>query len=261
MKVNTPDRAHAHRNAAPPALVAQPPIFTFEERRAKRAPRSSLLPSLFSLLLLSSEARSSSSEILSKIRAAYATPGSVSCTFVQTYAPAGFAETSPETGKLLLQAPDRVRFDYDGPEGKVFTFDGTAGRQYVAADRQLVVKRLAPADRARLPIVFLESAEALLARYDAAEAPGENGLVEITLTPKKPASLKSASLLAVAATGEVKRLVLLDTAGNRTTFTFTQKIPGARRPDSDFALAPPGGHEDPHGVMPWPMPRSTSSPK
>lgn len=165
----------------------------------------------------------------------------MSCTFVQTYAPAGFAETAPETGKLVLQSPDRVRFDYDGPEGKVFTFDGAAGRQYVAADRQLVVRKLAPGDRERLPIVFLESAEALLARYVAAETPADNGLVEVVLTPKKPGSLKSASLLTLTATGEVKRLVLVDAAGNRTTFTFTQKIPGAKRPDSDFALSPPEG--------------------
>jgi outer membrane lipoprotein carrier protein len=193
------------------------------------------------LFTFEAESSSSSSVILAKIRAAYGTPGSVACTFVQTYAPAGFAETAPETGKLVLQAPDRVRFDYDGPEGKVFTFDGTAGRQYVAADRQLVVRKLAPGDRERLPIVFLESTEALLARYDAAETPAENGLVEVVLTSKKPGSLKSASLLTLAATGEVKRLVLLDAAGNRTTFTFTQKIPGAKRPDSDFALAPPEG--------------------
>ena len=193
------------------------------------------------LFTFEAESSSSSSVILAKIRAAYGTPGSVACTFVQTYAPAGFAETAPETGKLVLQAPDRVRFDYDGPEGKVFTFDGTAARQYVAADRQLVVKKLAPGDRERLPIVFLESAEALLARYDAAEKAVDNGLVEVVLTPKKPGSLKSASLLALAATGEVKRLVLLDAAGNRTTFTFTQKLPGAKRPDSDFALAPPEG--------------------
>ena len=193
------------------------------------------------LFTFEAESSSSSSAILAKIRAAYGTPGSVACTFVQTYAPAGFAETAPETGKLVLQAPDRVRFDYDGPEGKVFTFDGTAGRQYVAADRQLVVKKLAPGDRERLPIVFLESAEALLARYDAAEKAADNGLVEVVLTPKKPGSLKSASLLTLAASGEVKRLVLLDAAGNRTTFTFTQKLPGAKRPDSDFALAPPEG--------------------
>lgn len=238
--MNTPERTHGGSHAARATHAARLPLFTFKERRAKRV--QSLV--LGFLLFLSSEAKSSSpssSSLLSKIRAAYGTPGSVSCTFVQTYAPAGFAETAPETGKLVLQSPDRVRFDYDGPEGKVFTFDGTSGRQYVAADRQLVVRKLAPGDRERLPIVFLESAEALLARYAAAETPADNGLVEVVLTPKKPGGVKSVSLLTLAATGEVKRLVLVDNAGNRTTFTFTQKISGAKRPDSDFGLSPPEG--------------------
>jgi outer membrane lipoprotein carrier protein len=236
--VKKPERSHGPLSAAPPALGTPPPPFTFKERRAKRA----LLLSL--LLLLSFEAdpsSPSSSSILAKIRAAYATAGSVSCTFVQTYAPAGFAQTAPETGKLVLQAPDRVRFDYDGPEGKVFTFDGTAGRQYVAADRQMVVKRLAPGDRERLPLVFLESPDALLSRYDATERAAEGGLVEVTLVPKKPLALKSVALLVLPATGEVRRLVLLDAAGNRTAFTFTQKLPGPKRPDADFTLVPPDG--------------------
>lgn len=176
--------------------------------------------------------------VLANIRKAYSSPPSVSCTFVQTYAPAGFAETAPETGQLVLQAPDRVRFDYDGPEGKVFTFDGKAGRQYVKADRQLVVRTLRPEERARLPIVFLESTEALLARYEARAVSTDTGLVELTLTPRAGADPKSITLLATAA-GDVKRLILVDAAGNRTAFTFTQKMPGRKRADAEFVLAPP----------------------
>jgi outer membrane lipoprotein carrier protein len=178
--------------------------------------------------------------VLAAIQKTYSSSPSVSCTFVQTYAPAGFVETAPETGRLILQAPDRVRFDYDGPEGKVFTFDGKAARQYVAADRQLVVRTLRPEERARLPLVFLESPEALLARYAARVAPTDTGLVDLTLTPRAGADPKSLTILA-AATGDVKRLVLVDAAGNRTAFAFTQKMPGPKRPDSDFALAPPAG--------------------
>jgi outer membrane lipoprotein carrier protein len=164
----------------------------------------------------------------------------VSCTFVQTYAPAGFAETSPETGRLVLQAPDRVRFDYDGPDGKVFTFDGKAARQFVAGDRQLIVRTLKPEERARLPLLFLESPEALLGRFDARAAATDTGLTELVLTPRSGGDPKSVTLLA-APTGDVKRLVLVDAAGNRTTFTFTQRLSGPRRPDTDFALVPPQG--------------------
>jgi outer membrane lipoprotein carrier protein len=177
---------------------------------------------------------------LASVRKAYSSSPSVSSTFVQTYAPAGFAETSPETGRLILQAPDRVRFDYDGPEGKVFTFDGKSARQFVAADRQLVVRTLKPEERARLPLVFLESPEALLARYAARAVATDTGLTELTLTPRAGGDPKSLTLLA-ASSGDVKRLVLVDAAGNRTTFTFTQKMSGPKRPDTDFVLVPPEG--------------------
>jgi outer membrane lipoprotein carrier protein len=231
--VKKPDRARGPRNAWRASLAARLPVFV------------TLLPCLFSFEARPAQPAAAPSPgaatVLASVRKAYTSSPSVSCTFVQTYAPAGFSATAPETGRLVLQAPDRVRFVYDGPEGKVFTFDGTSARQYVAADRQMVVKRLAPGDRDRLPIVFLESTEALLARYDAVEKPAENGLVEVTLAPKRPGALRSAALLALAATGEVKRLVLLDAAGNRTTFTFTQKLSGQRRPDAEFALAPPDG--------------------
>jgi outer membrane lipoprotein carrier protein len=205
-------------------------LFTFEARPAKPAEA----PSAAATAPVDAHAT------LASVQKAYSSSPSVSCTFVQTYAPAGFAETAPETGRLVLQAPDRVRFDYDGPEGKAFTFDGRAGRQFVAADRQLVVRTLRPEEIARLPIVFLESTDSLLSRYAARATPRDAGLTELTLTPRAGGDPKSVTLLA-AASGEVKRLILVDAAGNRTTFTFTQKMPGPKRPDSDFALVPPAG--------------------
>ena len=131
----------------------------------KSAPRGgacprALLPfiAIFGLSLTFSvssvSAENSSSLLLAKIHKAYTTSPSYTSTFVQIYAPAGFAATSPETGRLTLQAPDQVRFDYDGADGKVFTFDGKAARQYVAADRQMVVRTLGPEDRARLRFCF-----------------------------------------------------------------------------------------------------------
>jgi len=228
-KVNTPPSITTARRRLF-GVAAFACLLPFEARPAKPA----ATPSPAATASLDTRA------VLASIRKAYSSSPSVSATFVQTYAPAGFAESSPETGRLILQTPDRVRFDYDGPEGKIFTFDGKAGRQFVAADRQLVVRTLSPEERARLPLLFLESPESLLARYVARAAVRDTGLTELTLTPRTGGEPKSVTLLS-AASGEVKRLVLVDAAGNRTTFTFTQKVPGPRRPDSDFALVPPEG--------------------
>jgi len=182
----------------------------------------------------------SSSSLLSKIHKAYTSSPSFTATFAQIYTPAGFAATSPETGRLTLQAPDQVRFDYDGPEGKVFTFDGKAARQYVAADRQMVVRTLTSEDRARLPLLFFESPDSIAGRFDVAATPAGDGVHDVTLTPKKPTALKSL-VLTVTGAGEVKRLIASDSSGNRTTFTFTQRRAAAKRPASDFALVPPEG--------------------
>lgn len=178
--------------------------------------------------------------VLAKVSRAYTSSPSVSLTFVQQYAPAGFADTTPETGRLVLQAPDRLRFEYDGSEGKVFTFDGTAGRQYVAADRQMVVRTLTSEERQRLPLLFLEAPDRVLERFSATAAGTANGLVEVTLVPKTGDEPRKVSLTATAE-GEVKRLVILDREGNRTTFTFTRREAGPRRPASDFTLVPPKG--------------------
>ncbi len=178
-------------------------------------------------------------EVLARIRSAYTASPSVTATFVETYAPAGFAPASPETGLVTLQAPDQVRFDYDGSDGKVFTFDGRAGRQYVAADKQMVVRALSPSDRQRLPIVFLETPEAILGRYTASVNGALPGVDELTLKPKEE-GLPTLDLLVTSA-GEVKRLVVKDAAGNTTTFNFTKKTAGKKRSASTFALVPPPG--------------------
>lgn len=176
--------------------------------------------------------------LLARVRESYAASPSFTATFVQTYAPAGFADTPPETGRLVLQAPNQIRFDYDGKDGKVFTFDGASARQYVALDKQMIVKPLSPEERSRLPLLFFERPEELLARFEATYRKAENGLHETTLTPRSGGEPKSVTLLTTAS-GEVKRLVVVDSGGNRSTFTFTQRTPGKARPAPDFALVPP----------------------
>lgn len=178
--------------------------------------------------------------ILKAIVGTYAGKPAFRMTFVQGYAPAGFPDVTPETGTLTIQPPASLRFDYDGPEGKVYTFDGKAARQYVAADRQVVVKTLTPAEKARLPLLFLQPPAEILERFEASAKSADNGLVEVTLTPRGEGDLKSVAALATPS-GEVKRLAVVDAEGNRTTFTFTNPAPRAKRPASDYALVPPKG--------------------
>jgi len=178
--------------------------------------------------------------LLRSIVNAYTARPAFRMTFSQRYAPSGFPDASPETGTLTIQAPASLRFDYDGTEGKVYTFDGRAARQYVAVDRQIVLKTLTAAEKARLPLLFLQPPSEVLARFTAVAKRAGDGLVELTLTPRGEGDLRSVSALATPS-GEIRRLVVLDGEENRTTFDFKDLAPIAKRPESDFALVPPKG--------------------
>ena len=219
----------------------------------RRSPRYSLLPS-------SSRRRRPEPSPRSAAHTRRRAP--VSCTFVQTYAPAGFAPTAPETGKLVLQAPDRVRFDYDGTEGKVFTFDGTAGRQYVAADRQLVVQaarsRRPRAAPDRLPRVDRRPPRALRRRGDAL---GKRPRRDRSRRRRSPAALevRDASCGRRDRRGEAPRPRRLG-GQPHDVHVHAEDLRG-QAPRLGLRALPSGGHEDPDGVRPWPIPHSTSSPK
>jgi outer membrane lipoprotein-sorting protein len=211
----------------------------------RRPPAFPLLAALAAALLLARAPRAAAESpdapaVLRSIVNAYTAKPAYSMTFVQSYAPAGFPDASPETGTLTIQTPASLRFDYDGPEGKVYTFDGRAARQYVAVDKQIVLKTLTAAEKARLPLLFLQPPSEILDRFAAVAKQAGNGLVDLALTPRADADLKSVTALATPA-GELKRLVVLDGEGNRTTFTFTNLAPRKKRPVSDFALVPPKG--------------------
>lgn len=211
----------------------------------RRSPAFPLRAALAAALFLAPAPRATGESpdapaVLRSIVNAYTAKPAYSMTFVQSYAPAGFPDATPETGTLTIQAPASLRFDYDGPEGKVYTFDGRAARQYVAADKQIVLKTLTAAEKARLPLLFLQPPAEILGRFAAEAKTADNGLVELALTPRSEADLKSVSALATP-TGELKRLVFVDGEGNRTTFTFTNLSPRKKRPAPDFALVPPKG--------------------
>ena len=213
---------------------------SMKRRLALPFPAAALVAALFAVAPPAPAETPDAPALLRAIVNAYKAKPAFSMTFVQSYAPAGFPDASPETGTLTIQAPASLRFDYDGPEGKVYTFDGRAARQYVAVDKQIVLKTLSAAEKARLPLLFLQPASEILDRFAAVAKATENGLVDLALTPRTDADLKSVSVLATS-TGELKRLVVLDGEGNRTTFTFTNLAPRAKRPLSDFALVPPKG--------------------
>ncbi|MGH9399142.1 MAG: outer membrane lipoprotein carrier protein LolA, partial [Thermoanaerobaculia bacterium] len=112
---------------------------------------------------------------LDRARAHYADGAAYAAAFVQAYTPAGFTTGQSESGTVWIQAPERLRFDYEAPEKKTFTYDAGEGRFLAPEDHQLTIHRLTPDERARLPVVFLTSAGELSRQYAIAAETGPAG--------------------------------------------------------------------------------------
>jgi len=159
--------------------------------------------------------------------------------FVQTFTPAGFTKARRETGEIVVQAPENLRFDYESPK-KTFTFDGKVARFFAPADRQMTVRALSEDDRAQLPLIFLQTADELRKR-NTLDLEGRPGGASILVTPRSPDSEVSWIRLALAADGSPAALSFQSAAGDRTEFRFEGFRTEPPLDASAFAIHPPAG--------------------
>jgi outer membrane lipoprotein-sorting protein len=157
--------------------------------------------------------------------------------FAQTYTPAGFSSARRETGTVWIQAPQRLRFDYDAPEKKTFTYDSGEGRFYSPEDAQLTIKTLTADERSRLPIVFLSDPAELDRQFAiSAESSGQ-----VLLSPRAPMHELAWLRLTIGAEGVVSGLSYEDQGGNRTEFRFDAWRTEKPRPAADYRVTGPKG--------------------
>ena len=159
--------------------------------------------------------------------------------FVQTFTPAGFSKGRRESGEIVVQAPENLRFDYESPK-KTFTFDGKVARFYSPSERQMTVRALSEEDRAQLPLIFLETADDLRKRntLDLEERPEG---ASILVTPKQSGSEVSWIRLALSPDGSPAALSFQSSAGDRTEFRFQGFRTEPPLDASAFAIHPPAG--------------------
>jgi outer membrane lipoprotein-sorting protein len=181
-------------------------------------------------------------EVLSRAVAAYSDGSSHASPFVQTYTPSGFTSARRESGTVILQAPQRLRFDYAEPDKKVFTYDGGEGRFYSPEDRQLTVRKLSEDETGRLPIVFLTAPEELARAYAiTVEEGAKSAPTRLLFKPRSPRPELAWMRLTVDAQGKIEELSYEDASGNRTEFRFELWQSQKARPPADFRVTGPPG--------------------
>ncbi|HXT22418.1 MAG TPA: outer membrane lipoprotein carrier protein LolA [Thermoanaerobaculia bacterium] len=154
--------------------------------------------------------------------------------FAQTYLPTGFDRGEEERGRVALDLPKCVRWDYDDPYPKSFLLCGETLWSWNAGEPAGHVYALDQAQPG-LDLLLLDIGE-LSQRYTATtQAAGS--ATRVQLVPKAAGSnvLRDAAIL-VDKDGQLRELTYRDAEGNRTTFRFADRRALADR----GVFTPPG---------------------
>jgi outer membrane lipoprotein-sorting protein len=142
--------------------------------------------------------------------------------FAQTYLPTGFDRGEEESGRVALNLPKCVRWDYDQPYPKSFLLCGETLWTWNGGEPAGQVYDLDTAQPG-LDLLLLDVAE-LSQRYTASAQAAGNA-TRVLLVPKQAAgehALKDAAIL-VGKDGVLRELTYRDAEGNRTTFRFSDR--------------------------------------
>ena len=152
-----------------------------------------------------------------------------------------------ESGTMAFKRPGRMRWEYQNPENKLFVTDGEKSYFYVPEDRQVIVSHtpggaMGLAEGSPFSIIMGETR--LLDAFEVKNSdsgPQVGGEV-LLLIPRRPQEdFEEAEIEVRPENGQVIRVSLLDSQGNRTEFLFDEIRENRGLVDSMFRFSVPSG--------------------
>jgi len=166
--------------------------------------------------------------------------------FEQTLVSGALGAGLTEKGKLWLERPGRLRWDYTRPDPKIAIVVDDRTSLYLPEDRQLIRGRLG-AEQAALP-ELLASRGRVTELFDVSEVERATGdppaSVRLKLVPRRGSgSVEHVVLLLGGERFEILGAEVLDAAGNRMAYRFSPWRRNRGIPAGLFAFEPPPGTE------------------
>jgi len=162
-------------------------------------------------------------EVALNIEKAFASLRSLRADFEQSYYSASMATPLLEKGKLYLQKPDLMRWEYLEPEHNIFIYKEGVSLAYFPEDNQLYRHALSPEEKDWAIFSLLTGRAKIADTYivEPAEFPSDRkSPVQIKLIPKTEGEISYILLEADPGTWLLDKAVFLDWAGNKQEFRF-----------------------------------------
>jgi chaperone LolA len=181
--------------------------------------------------------------LIKRIEARYGRMRGLAAEFEQTYSGPGIG-TRRERGRLFLQRPRRMRWEYDPAPGKLFIVNGREVWFYVPADREATHADAGSVSDARFPFLFLLGATNLRRLFRSISIADNSDAQEartLRLIPRdKVAGLREV-LLEVFSDGRISRIRILDEGGAMSEVTLMNVRENFIAPAEAFQFRPPPG--------------------
>ncbi|MDT4899054.1 MAG: outer rane lipoprotein carrier protein [Acidobacteriota bacterium] len=183
-------------------------------------------------------------QLIGQIEARYGRMRGLAAEFEQKYSAPGARERR-ERGRLVLQRPRRMRWEYDPKPGKLFIVNGRDVWLYIPADREATHADLNSVSDARFPFLFLlgqtnlrrEFRSITLLEQTIAEAETRT----LRLVPRSSSSGLREILLEVYPDGRIIKATLVDNSGAVSEVALSNVRENFIAPADAFEFRPPPG--------------------
>lgn len=176
------------------------------------------------------------------IEEALASLRSLQADFVQAYYSASLATPLAERGRLFLQKPDRMRWEYEEPERNVYVYKEGLSLAYFPEDNQLFRHALSPEEKDLTIFSLLTGRARLSEAYDIEEAEfptSKKAAVQLKLIPREEGEISHILIEADPRTWLLETVIILDWAGNKQEFRFSGFKRNPRLPSRIFEIEVP----------------------
>jgi outer membrane lipoprotein carrier protein len=164
-------------------------------------------------------------EAARNIEKAFASLRSLQAEFEQSYYSASLATPLLEKGRLFLQKPDLMRWEYLEPERNIYLYKEGVSLAYFPEDNQLFRHALSPEEKDWAVFSLLSGRARIIESYtiEAAEFPTDKkASVQLKLIPLEEGELSYILVEADPQTWLLEKVIFLDWAGNKQEFCFRE---------------------------------------
>ena len=182
-------------------------------------------------------------QLIRQIESRYGRMRGLAAEFEQVYSAPGMRERL-ERGRLILQRPRRMRWEYVSNPAKLFIVNGRDVWLYLPADREATHASVDSVSDARFPFLFLLGQTNLKREFQSITSLGSGSQPETTLlrlVPRTSSSGLREVLLEVFTDGRILRLKLVDQAGAASEVTLNEVRENFVAPADAFEFHPPPG--------------------